>query len=380
MERTAHDWDVATSAYPAEVAELFSKTVMTGEKFGTISVLMPEGTVEVTTFRVEGAYRDARRPGSVEFVEDIEEDLGRRDFTMNAMAVSVFGKLSDPYGGLKDIGDRLIRCVGDADVRFREDALRMFRAYRFRAELGFSIEPATRRAIFANAEMAKLISAERIRVEFEKTLMSDMPEVAGEMIGAALLDRFITRTDKCGACMTERLRGLSRLPKESALRWVTFSVILREAGCIESAAEFLRDMSLDSRTIRMCLTASSIGDFPEERAGIKRLLSKHGTDAVRCAAAAREIVADTMEPPLCFSESPLCTTALLPTIDEIIASDECFSLDTLAVTGDDLIAMGYPPGRELGGMLNMLLDHVIECHEDNDRETLLSIILIHYGN
>jgi len=169
MDRPVHDWDLATSATPVDVARLFPKTVQTGEKFGTVTIVLPEGTVEATTFRTEGEYNNGRRPEKVEFISNIAEDLSRRDFTMNAMAQSVDGELIDPFGGLKDIKNGIIRCVGGPNTRFSEDALRMFRAYRFSAQFGFTIETETLHAIYANTGSAERISAERIRIELEKT-------------------------------------------------------------------------------------------------------------------------------------------------------------------------------------------------------------------
>jgi len=388
--RHVHDWDIATSASPCDVERLFRKTFKTGEKFGTTTVLSFGGKVEVTTFRTEGEYLDGRRPENVEFVTSLDEDLSRRDFTMNAMAVSGGGALVDPFGGLSDIEIRVIRCVGDPDTRFGEDALRMFRAYRFNAELGFSIEPETARAIYANAGKAKLISAERVRVELEKTLLSQRPQVAGEMIGAGLLDGY--SADATGRPNTGVLDRIAYLPAEPGLRWCAFCAILLEVGFIESAARFLRDLKLDRKTIKACSVALSIGELPDSRAGVKRQMAKHGAAAVRCAAAAHDILQDkrqhkgtehrgtvllcsltnTTEPSPCVP-SP-CVASCLAVVEEIINSGECFSLRDLAVKGADLTALGHPPGKELGQTLERLLEHVIEHPGDNTREALLRLL------
>jgi len=191
MNRQIHDWDFATSATPAEIARLFPKTLMTGERFGTVTVVLPECSVEITTFRTEGVYSDGRHPSEVEFLSSVCEDLSRRDFTINAMAKSADGEIIDPFDGKRDINSRIIRCVGSPNIRFSEDALRMFRAFRFRAQLGFEIDGETERAIYSNAGMASRISSERVRIELEKTLLSKQPEIAAEMINAGLLDRFL---------------------------------------------------------------------------------------------------------------------------------------------------------------------------------------------
>ena len=378
MGRTVHDWDVATSAEPREIAGLFKKAVMTGERFGTVTVIQPEGSVEVTTFRRESGYEDARHPGSVEFVKRLDDDLRRRDFTINAIAASINGEIIDLYEGEKDINSRVIRCVGDPDQRFSEDALRMFRAYRFRAELGFEIEPLTQRAIINNLDKAKIVSAERIRVELEKTILSQKPETAGEIVEVGLLDKYLAAAVNYGNTEDSRgnatfslenlakLKRLSALPAESALRWCAFCAILLSSGHIEAASKFLRDLRLDGKTIRRCSAALSIPGFPDNRAGIKHLLAKHGTNTVRCSAAARDT--------LCKEERENAPMRFLAETDETIASGECFSLSSLDVTGDDLIAaLGHIPGRKIGDMLDALLSHVIENPEDNKRETLLNL-------
>ena len=354
MGRPVNDWDVATSATPVDIVRLFPKTFLTGEKFGTVTVLTPDDQVEVTTFRTEGAYRDGRRPENVEFVSNLDEDLSRRDFTINAMAVSPGGELVDPFGGIRDIEGRTIRCVGGPNTRFGEDSLRMFRAFRFSAQFGFGIERGTLLAIYANADRAKLISAERVRVELEKTLMSHRPETAGEMVKIGLLGRYVDKIGKNPGNL-ERIAGL---PVEQTLRWCAFCAVLLKEGFIASATEFLRDMRLDGKTTRTCSQALSIHGFPEDSFGTKILFAMYGVDAVRCAAGAH----DTLEGGSALSRA-----------GELIASGECFSLNRLAVTGSDLIAIGHPPGRELGMSLERLLAHVIEHPGDNSREVLLDM-------
>jgi len=354
MGRPVHDWDLATSAAPVDVARLFEKSILTGEKFGTVTVVVQECPVEVTTFRTEGEYLDGRRPESVEFVSSLEEDLSRRDFTINAMAESIEGELIDPFGGIKDIELGVIRCVGGPNTRFSEDALRMFRALRFSAEFGFEIESDTLQAIYANAGLASRISTERIREELEKTLMSKRPEIAGEMIKIGLLDRYMIISGKA----PDGLEEIAKLPCEPMLRWCAFSAILLENLYIKSATELLHNLNFDSKTIKTCLRALGIVSFPSDNIGIKRLLSKNDIDIARCAAAVSDVTDGG--------------SALIRT-DEIIASGECVTISELAVSGHDLLALGHPPGRELGETLNRLLDNVIENPESNERETLLGM-------
>ena len=363
LGRHVNDWDVATSATPVEVARLFPKTVLTGEKFGTVTVLLDGSAVEVTTFRAEMEYSDRRHPESVEFISSIEEDLGRRDFTINAMAVSVTGDLIDPFDGLGDIRNRLVRCVGGPNTRFSEDALRMFRAFRFSAQLGFMIENETMLAIYANAEKAKHLSAERVCLELEKTIMTHSPEIAGDMIKIGLLGRFELSTGKSPV----GIENITRLPMETTLRWCAFCAVLLENGLITSVTEFLRDMRLDGKKIKTCARALSIPDFPDGNTGIKRLFALHGVEAIRCAAAALDTLAAARgdEPP-----------HRLARVNEIVAAGECFSLDKLAVTGSDLLAQGHPPGRDLGATLDKLLDHVLEHPQANTREILLKLAVV----
>jgi len=372
MNRPIHDWDIATAATPVDIARLFPKTVMTGERFGTVTVVTQEGSVEVTTFRMEGEYLDGRHPEEVEFVSNLNEDLSRRDFTINAMAESIDGALVDPFGGIDDINNGIIRCVGGPNTRFSEDALRMFRALRFSAELGFVIEKETMQAILANASSANRISAERIRIELEKTLMSQRPELAGEMIKIGLLDKYISISGKS----PDGLERLSNLPTEPMLRWCAFCALLIEKQYIKSATNFLHAMHLDGKTIKTCLRALAITDFPDDKIAIKKLLSKNDTAVVRCAAA----VSDTKLTEAVKSSGgvgPIGGTldkcSLLERLDAILKSSECATLSELAVSGRDLLEMGHQTGSELGETLNKLLDHVIYNPEDNTRERLLEV-------
>jgi len=358
MNRRSYDWDISTSAIPADVIKIFEKTVLTGEKFGTVTVVLDECTVEVTTFRVEGDYLDARHPESVKFVADIKEDLSRRDFTINAMAMSIDGELIDPYNGMEDIKEGIIRCVGDPEKRFSEDALRMLRAFRFSAQLGFKIEKNTLSAIKLGAGNITNISVERIQVELEKILMSKKPEFIGELIKAGLLKRFLTGPYKNSI----ELCRLSKLPDEAVYRWGGFCDVLIDEKCIESAWAFLRELNVENKIIKTVHTAMLIDQFPTDRIGQKKALAKYGAPAVRLAAAINDIRT---------SESLSSYVAIY----SLIASGECISLDKLAIKGSDLIELGYKEGPELGKILYKLLDYVIVNPDDNKREKLLDIVV-----
>ena len=235
LGRTPGDFDLCTSARPEQVMALFPRTVPTGLRHGTVTVLTEGGGgVEVTTFRREGRYGDGRHPDAVSFDVDLEEDLARRDFTVNAMALDKEGGVIDPFGGRGDLAAGLIRCVGDPDRRFAEDALRMFRAVRFAAQLGFAIEGETLAAVGRNAWRAGQVSGERILAEMEKILLSPAPERAGELIRLGLLEHL--RPGR--AC--PGLSALSQTEAAPGPRWRAFC----------RAAEFPIEVLPVSRALR----------------------------------------------------------------------------------------------------------------------------------
>lgn len=355
METTPQDWDICTSALPEEVIEIFPGSKPTGLKHGTVTVIIGNKTAEVTTFRTEGDYRDHRRPDSVTFVSDLISDLGRRDFTMNAIALSPDGMISDPYDGLMDIKNKTIRCVGDANVRFGEDALRMFRALRFSARLGFNIDYDTLTAIESKAYLAEELAPERIHEELEKILLTSRPDTMSAVISFGLLKKYIPGA---GWKMPD-FSAIARMQKKALPRWAAFSIMLNKYGYIPSVEEFLHALRLDGRTIRVCEAASEIlkNPVPADKLGWKKLLNVYGVDTVSCAVMAYEAIS---------GES--CEKDL----KAILKSGECFSVKHLAVTGDDLLNLGLK-GPELGEMLSFLLDYVMEYPDNNKREILLEL-------
>lgn len=197
LGRTPGDWDIATAALPHVVQRLFPKTVPTGLAHGTVTVLLDDYPMEVTTFRGESGYSDSRHPDRVTFSVPLEEDLSRRDFTINAMAMTLSGQLIDPFGGQRDLRAKVIRAVGDPMRRFTEDALRMFRAIRFAAQLGFTLEEDVLAAITALAPRAKFLAGERIKTEVEKTLLSDHPDLSALFLSLRLLSLPDPPPDPC---------------------------------------------------------------------------------------------------------------------------------------------------------------------------------------
>lgn len=214
LGRTPGDWDVTTSARPEQVMALFDKTVPTGLKHGTVTVLLGGHSFEVTTFRADVGYSDGRHPDAVVFGGSLAHDLERRDFTVNAMALGAEGEIIDPFGGQADLAKKLIRAVGDPRTRFREDALRMFRAIRFSAQLGFEVESETFSALLLLADSAKYVSGERVKAEVEKTLLSPHPERAFLFLSAGLL--------RSGTVPGDPAAVFSGVPPEPGPRWRTF--------------------------------------------------------------------------------------------------------------------------------------------------------------
>lgn len=355
MDITPQDWDICTSALPEEVLELFPNSRPTGLKHGTVTVTVGSHCAEVTTFRTEGDYRDHRRPDSVTFVSDLITDLGRRDFTMNAIALSADGMISDPYDGVKDIQSRIIRCVGGPKQRFTEDALRMFRALRFSARLGFTIEYDTCEAIEVCAHLAAELAPERVRDEIEKILLTPRPETMSAAISFGLMKRYISGS----GWKTPNFADLSTLPRKPLTRWVAFGIMLRKYGYIPSAQDFLAALRLDGRTQRCCADADMMlsEGLPEDTLGWKKLLNRYGVDSVSCAVQAAAVIMGIDR------EKEL---------KAVLKSGECFSLKHLAVTGDDLLSLGLK-GPELGEMLKFLLDYVMEYPDNNRREILLEL-------
>ena len=216
LGREPGDVDLCTAAHPQAVMALFPRAVPTGIQHGTVTVPTGTGNIEITTFRRERGYADARHPDGVTFDAGLREDLSRRDFTVNAMALGPDGKVIDPFGGREDLARKVIRCVGEPDKRFSEDALRMLRGVRFCAQLGFEMEEGTAAAMQRNAHLVEKVSRERVRVEVEKTLLSPWPQLVGEMVRAGLLDhlyRFPADFD---------LSGLAALPATPQARWRGF--------------------------------------------------------------------------------------------------------------------------------------------------------------
>lgn len=356
MDRQPNDWDICTSALPDEVMAVFPHSRPTGLRHGTVTIYINSRALEVTTFRSEGSYTDHRRPDAVSFVGDLNTDLSRRDFTMNAIALPADGLLVDPFGGVEDIKAGLVRCVGEPERRFEEDALRMFRALRFAARLGFAIEEKTMAAIALKAKLAEHLAAERVRDEVEKMLLTPSPDIVHTAIELGLMDAYLVhnKVDRAG------FAAINGLHKKALERWCALSMLLLDAGCIDSVEDFLTSLRLDGRSIRCCEYARRIlqGKTPESAFEWKKLLNVCGVDAVCCAAACGDALYGGQR---------------VKAVKAVLKSGECFSIKHLAIGGDELLELGYR-GRELGEMLGFLLDYVMEFPENNRRELLLTLV------
>ena len=351
------DWDIATSAKPAEIKGLFPHTVDTGIKHGTVSVIIDRCHYEVTTFRIDGEYQDGRRPESVAFTKNIEADLSRRDFTMNAIAYNHQAGLIDPFGGADDIAKKYIRCVGNAERRFTEDALRMMRALRFAAQLGFSIEHGTLSAIPPLAERLELVSIERIRDELTKLMASRNPEVL-PLVEENGLWTYILRGASFSGNLSEIATLLKPCPKEPAM---LYALLLKEEK--ESAGAFMRHLRFDNRTIyKTALYVNWLKTpIPNDRYAIKKALSEMGNESFAKLLTLKTIISQSNE----SWESQRATA------NDILKCGECFSLKKLDISGQDLIDAGMLPGKEMGNIMADLLDKVMQNPSLNDKARLL---------
>lgn len=349
LGRQPEDWDITTSAKPLEVKELFRRTIDTGIQHGTVTVMMGDTGYEVTTYRIDGEYEDGRHPRQVEFTASLLEDLKRRDFTINAMAYSHETGIVDAFGGMEDLEAGIIRCVGDAMERFGEDALRILRAVRFSAQLGFGIEKETWNAIFSIAPNLSKVSKERIQIELTKLLLSKYPESITKVYEtgmAAFISPAFSDISYHNATIP------ATLPAEKYIRWAAFLRLVRP----EQAVQVLKDLKMDNDTtakVKTLVSWSGIKLSDDPVAIRKGMSQMDGTvwDAV-C------ILND-------YDQSVLDRTCRIRT------AGDCLTLKELAVNGQDLIAAGVKPGKKIGETLNQMLTFVLEHPEANDKMTLM---------
>lgn len=370
LGRIPGDWDITTSAKPEQVKEIFGKTVDTGLKHGTVTIIKHGSGYEVTTYRIDGEYLDGRHPETVEFTPDLREDLKRRDFTINAMAYSHETGIVDEFEGMEDLKRRVIRCVGCAKDRFTEDALRILRAVRFAAQLDFVIEDETYKAIAEIAPNLVHVSKERIQVELTKLLLSDHPEKIW-MVDATGIAEYVTpgftevfKRELERGSFREQLKecwaGIAALPADKSHRWAGF---LRHMTP-EQAVKILRGLKLDNDTIGNVKNMISAFQAPllVDKVEIRRLLSRVTEYQFLGAMQLKKLDGDHTVP------------EILRLFEEIKEAGDCVSLKQLAVNGGDLLAKGLEKGKQIGDGLMYLLNLVLEKPELNKKDILLEKI------
>ena len=401
---TPKDYDITTSALPEETKSVFRdcRVIETGIQHGTVTVMMDGMPLEITTYRTEGTYSDNRHPDSVSFTASLREDVARRDFTMNAIAYSPVRGLIDHFGGAEDIRGGIIRCVGDPDTRFREDALRMMRGIRFASALGFAIEENTAAAIRENKERISAVSAERIRVELTKLLcganvknvLMDWWDVLGVVIPEILpMHGFDQRTPYHIYDVWEHTAvAVSETPPVTHLR---LSALLHDIGKPPSfftdekgvghfyghpavsekmAEEILARLKYDNVTRRRVVTLVREHDRiiePTETA-VKRALSRLTPEVFFNLLIIKR--ADNLAQSPNYRDRLATYDRIESMAQDILERNECISVATLAVNGGDLIAIGMKPGKEIGEMLSLLLEQVIRGDLANDRYELLTYV------
>ena len=404
LGRVPADWDITTSAMPEEVKALFSRTIDTGIQHGTVTVMKDHVGYEVTTYRIDGEYEDARHPKEVSFTSNLVEDLKRRDFTINAMAYNDRAGIVDEFDGIGDLEKGVIRCVGNAMDRFSEDALRMLRAVRFSAQLGFTIDEATKEAITKLAPNLEKISAERIQVELVKLLTSAHPDflrVAYETgITAVVLPEFdaIMKCEANDALYTgpvgeHTLSSLLNVEDDKVLRLtmlfhdfgkhLTYSRtedgITRFFGHPDISSDLsrtiMRRLKFDNDTTDKVKKLTAVHDLFVKNAPnrVRRCMSKVGKDLFPYFLKVRRanILAWKEE----AQEKALADLDELQRIYEgILERGECVCVKELSVDGKDLMAAGVKQGKQIGEILSDLLEIVLEDPEKNTKETLLAYV------
>lgn len=403
LGREPDDWDITTSARPEETKSLFPRTIDTGIRHGTVTVMLDKEGFEVTTYRIDGEYEDGRHPKEVTYTASLEEDLRRRDFTINAMAYNERRGLVDLYGGLADIEAGVIRCVGDAKERFTEDALRMMRAIRFSAQLGYRIDEATSAAIRELAPSLSRISAERIQVELVKLVTSPHPDylrIAWETgITAQILPEFDlcmetpqNNPHHCYNVGEHILHSMLAVKADKVLRLGMLfhdigkpqTMTVDEKGIThnkkhpvigaEMTGKILRRLKFDNDTIDKVkkLVLYHDQEIAATPAGVRRAVNRMGKDIFPLMFVVRR--ADVSAQSDYMREDKLRRLAYIEELyEEIRRQGDAVDLKDLAITGTDLIAQGMKPGREIGAVLQELLERVIEDPSLNTSEKLLGI-------
>lgn len=376
LGRPLNDYDITTNAMPEETIKLFKKTIPTGIKHGTITVLINKEPYEVTTYRIDGEYLDNRRPEEVIFVSNIKEDLARRDFTINALAYSPYLGFKDYFNGEEDLKNKIIRAVGDADKRFNEDALRMIRAIRFSAQLDFKIEEKTYNAIKKNSELIKNISIERINVELTKTLLSKNPSRGILLLEDTRILENLFFEDHNKYFSKEYFRGnIITLDKSTNSLALRLSFLISTYFKDISDSDFrkiLRQLRFDNKIISNCFNLySNLNSYLSINSNkeLKKLISSIGSDLIFI------LFEYALLLPNLKNEDIEKIHELISETKRILNDKEPISTKDLAISGSDIIAeFKIKPGKELGTIINYLVDKVLENPKLNNRADLFNII------
>lgn len=408
LNKAPHDWDITTSALPEQTLKVFSdfRTIETGLKHGTVTVMINKNPLEITTMRRDGKYTDNRHPDSVEFTSAITEDLSRRDFTINAIAYSEKSGICDPFGGYDDINNRIIRCVGDADKRFGEDALRIFRAVRFSSVLGFSIEEKTAQSVLKNREKLKNVSAERIRSELIKTLcgkdakrilmdfapviFTAIPELEPlykypqntpyhiyDIWEHTVVSVDSIRPDPC-LRMTMLLHDIGKPDMHTTDENGIDHFKLHQQASYEKSLVILKRLKFSKADTEEISTLILYHDLRPtgEKKNTLRLASKYGAETLK--RLYDVFRADAM------AQNPANLQSVLERIesserylDEAVAQKSCLTLKDLAINGNDVKSLGYK-GETIGVILNDVLEKIVDGEMPNSKAEMLDYINSNY--
>ncbi len=351
MGKTPCDYDITTNAKPDKIISIFPKTVPTGIQHGTVTVVTNGGNVEVTTYRSDGEYLNNRTPENVTFVSNIDVDISRRDFTMNAICFNPKIGFYDPQNGIDDINNKVIRAIGDPKIRFNEDALRIIRAFRFSSELGFEIEENTKNAAISHYGLLRNISAERIYAEFKRALTAKFVENIAPILENCALSHL-------GLPMIELPQNFNLTPNDFSLR----------IACICYIAEiyprlFLKRLKADNSTLDEVITYYWLlkQPLPTSKIDIKKLLKKTNNPVFL------QRIIDI------YTLSDIDTTRIFDYFKEIINYNEPYRIDMLDISGNELIDLGFK-GKEIGEKLEFLLDLVIKDPSLNEKNKLIEIL------
>lgn len=365
-----NDYDITTSASPNTIQEIFKdfKCIETGIEHGTVSVVIEDEIFEITTYRIEGEYKDHRRPDKVDFTDRLEEDLKRRDFTINAMAYNEKKGLIDLFGGKEDLNNKIIKTVGNPYDRFNEDGLRMIRAIRFSSKLNFTIEKETLKAIYDKSFIINNISLERITDEFTKIILSDKPENIKYLFETKLLKYLnISNEDDIGKLKQfyNEIVILKKINKnlEKRLALLDYIVEKNNINCKSFCNELIYSKKIIKNHNIILTLLKNIEIDHLNKVEIKKILS--GVD--------RNLLEEYLDISGIIYDKEKKVDEIIDILSEIEENNECYIIKNLKVNGRDIMSLGYK-NKEVGEVLNYLLEIVIEDYTLNKKDVLIKKI------